>query len=43
MEIEKNQGKINFRFVGASFRKNLHLVISLQIIKFPERQLLIQS
>ena len=43
MEIEKNQEKINFHFVGASFRKNLHLVVSLQIIQFPKQQLLVQS
>ena len=34
MEIEKNQGKINFCMVGAIFRKNLHLVVSLCVIQF---------
>ena len=34
MQIEKNQGKINFRIVRANFRKNLHLVVSLRIIQF---------
>ena len=34
MEIEKNQGKINFRIKGANVRKNLHLVAYLRIIQF---------
>ena len=34
MQIEKNQKKINFRIVGAIFRKNLNLAVSLCIIRF---------
>ena len=34
MQIEINQGKINFHIVGANFRKNLHLAVSLHIIQF---------
>ena len=34
MQIEKNQGKINFCFMGANFRKNLNLAVSLRIIQF---------
>ena len=34
MEIEMNQEKINFCVARANFCKNLHLVVSLRIIKF---------
>ena len=34
MQIEKNQGKIKFCFIGANFRKNLNLAVSLHIIQF---------
>ena len=33
MEIKKNQGRINLRIVGANFRKNLHVAVSLRIIQ----------
>ena len=31
MQFEKNQGKINFRIVGANFSKKLHLAVSLDL------------
>ena len=34
MQIEKNQGKINFCIMGANFCMNLHLAISFGIIQF---------
>ena len=34
MQIEENQGKINFHIVEANFRKNLRLEIALRIIQF---------
>ena len=34
MQIKKNQGKINFHIVGANFRSNLHLAVSLRVIQF---------
>ena len=34
MQIGKNKGKIDFYIVGANFRKNSHLAVSLRIIQF---------
>ena len=34
MQIEKNQGKINFHIVRANFRKNLHLCVLLNFKHF---------
>ena len=34
MQIENDQGKINFCILGPNFGRNLHLAISLRIIQF---------
>ena len=34
MQIKKNQRKIIFRIVGTNFRKNLNLVLRLDISQF---------